>query len=50
MTARALLDENPRPTPDEIKEALSGNYCRCISHYHVIDAVMDAAEGDAIHE
>jgi aerobic-type carbon monoxide dehydrogenase small subunit (CoxS/CutS family) len=50
MTARAHLDEHPRPTREEIKEALSGNYCRCISHYHVIDAVMDAAEGGSPHE
>ncbi len=44
ISSKALLNENPRPTKDEIKEALSGNFCRCISHYHVIDAVMDAAE------
>jgi len=42
MTAKALLEEDPYPTREEVKEALSGNYCRCISHYHVIDAVMDA--------
>jgi aerobic-type carbon monoxide dehydrogenase small subunit (CoxS/CutS family) len=45
MTAKAFLDEKPRPTREEIKEALSGNYCRCISHYHVIDAVMETVEG-----
>jgi len=44
MTAKALLDEHPHPTEQEIKEALSGNYCRCISHYHVIEAVSNAAE------
>lgn len=44
MVAKALLDKNPNPTKDEITEALSGNYCRCISHYHVIDAIADAAE------
>ena len=43
MSARALLNENPSPTEDEVKEALSGNFCRCISHYQVIDAVMDAS-------
>jgi carbon-monoxide dehydrogenase small subunit len=42
MSARALLDENPSPTEQEVKEALAGNYCRCISHYHVLDAVMAA--------
>jgi aerobic carbon-monoxide dehydrogenase small subunit len=44
MTAKALLNENPQPTEDEVKEALSGNFCRCISHYQVIRAVMAAAE------
>jgi carbon-monoxide dehydrogenase small subunit len=44
MTAKALLDENPSPTEQEVKEALSGNYCRCISHYHVLKAVMEATK------
>jgi len=44
MTAKAFLNENPHPTQDEIKEALSGNFCRCISHYQVVKAVMSAAE------
>ena len=43
MTSRALLNKNPNPTPAEVKEALSGNFCRCISHYHIIDAVIKAA-------
>ena len=43
MSAKALLNENPLPTEDDVKEALSGNFCRCISHYQVIDAVMDAS-------
>ncbi len=44
MTSRALLDENPHPTEEEVKEALSGNFCRCVSHYHVVRAVLSAAE------
>jgi carbon-monoxide dehydrogenase small subunit len=44
MTAKAFLNENPRPTEEELKEALSGNFCRCISHYQVIRAVMSAVE------
>lgn len=44
MTARAFLNDNPRPTEEEIKEALSGNFCRCISHYQVIRAIMSVAE------
>ena len=43
MAAKALLMKNPHPTPDEIKEALSGNYCRCVSHYTVLRAVNRAA-------
>jgi aerobic carbon-monoxide dehydrogenase small subunit len=39
MSAKALLNENPVPKEEEIKEALAGNYCRCISHYHVLEAV-----------
>ena len=44
MSARALLDENPAPTEDEVKEALAGNFCRCISHYQVLKAVMALSE------
>jgi carbon-monoxide dehydrogenase small subunit/glyceraldehyde dehydrogenase small subunit len=44
MTAKALLDENPSPGEQEVKEALAGNYCRCISHYQVVEAVLEAAE------
>ncbi|MCX5806514.1 MAG: (2Fe-2S)-binding protein [Proteobacteria bacterium] len=40
MSAKALLTQTPSPTEEEVKEALSGNFCRCISHYQVIDAVM----------
>lgn len=43
MSAKALLIENPQPTEDEVKEALSGNFCRCISHYQVLKAVMAAS-------
>ena len=44
MTAKALLNENQHPTEGEVKEALSGNFCRCISHYQVIEAVMAATD------
>jgi aerobic-type carbon monoxide dehydrogenase small subunit (CoxS/CutS family) len=44
MTSKALLNKNPHPTEDEVKEALSGNFCRCVSHYHVIRAVMSVAD------
>jgi len=41
MSSKALLDENPSPSKQEIEDALAGHYCRCISHYHVLDAVSD---------
>jgi len=43
MSAKALLQENPSPTEEEVKEGLSGNFCRCISHYQVVNAVMAAS-------
>lgn len=46
MSAKALLNENPSSTEGGVKEALSGNFCRCISHYQVVQAVM-AASGKA---
>jgi carbon-monoxide dehydrogenase small subunit len=44
LSAKALLNENPSPSEEEVKEALSGNFCRCISHYQVVRAVMAVAE------
>lgn len=44
MSAKALLNENPSPTEEEVKAALSGNFCRCISHYQVVKAVMAVTE------
>ena len=43
MATKALMDKNQNPTQEEVGEALSGNYCRCISHYAVFDAVKDLA-------
>ena len=39
MAVKSILNENPHPTEEEIMEGLSGNFCRCISHYQVIEAV-----------
>jgi aerobic carbon-monoxide dehydrogenase small subunit len=44
MSAKALLDKNPYPSEQEIKEALAGHYCRCISHYHVLDAIKQVIQ------
>src|SRR3954451_16453881 len=43
MTAKALLDRNPSPTRDEIKEATAGNLCRCTGYQQITDAIEDAA-------
>jgi carbon-monoxide dehydrogenase small subunit len=42
MSTKALLDKNPEPSEEEIREALSGNYCRCISHYQVMEAIKES--------
>lgn len=43
MMAKSLLDENPNPTEEEIRFALSGNLCRCTGYAKIIQAVQDAA-------
>jgi aerobic-type carbon monoxide dehydrogenase small subunit (CoxS/CutS family) len=47
LTAKALLDENPRPTRDEIRQALSGNLCRCTGYTKILQAVELAAKDSA---
>jgi aerobic-type carbon monoxide dehydrogenase small subunit (CoxS/CutS family) len=42
VTAKALLDENPRPSRDEIREALSGTLCRCTGYLQIFEAVEAA--------
>jgi carbon-monoxide dehydrogenase small subunit len=44
MASKALLNKNPSPDEQDVKEALAGHYCRCISHYHVVRAVLEAAK------
>jgi carbon-monoxide dehydrogenase small subunit len=44
VTATALLADNPAPTREEIRAALSGNLCRCSGYVRVVDAVQLAAE------
>jgi carbon-monoxide dehydrogenase small subunit len=44
MTARALLDRNPNPSKDEIREAISGNLCRCTGYENIVRSVRWAAE------
>ena len=44
MSVKALLDKNPRPTQDEIKEGLSGNICRCSAYPKILKSAMAAAQ------
>ncbi len=44
MAAKALLDRNPDPTDEEIREALSGNLCRCTGYVQILEAVRLAAD------
>ena len=43
MTMQAFLEENPDPTEEEVRHALSGNLCRCTGYQHIVDAVLLAA-------
>jgi len=43
LSAKALLDENPNPTEEEVRKALSGNLCRCSGYVKTVKAVMEAA-------
>ena len=42
MAAKALLDKNPHPTREEIKQGISGNLCRCTGYYQIVEAIEDS--------
>ena len=44
MAAQALLTSNPNPTEDDIREAISGNICRCTGYNMIVDAIKMAAD------
>ena len=44
LSAKVLLDENPKPTEQEVRVALSGNLCRCTGYVKIVDAVLAAAK------
>lgn len=44
LAAKALLDENPKPTREDVRVSLSGNLCRCTGYGKIIDSVMTASE------
>jgi aerobic carbon-monoxide dehydrogenase small subunit len=47
MTARALLDRNPDPSDQEIREAISGQFCRCTGYASIVRSIRWAAEHEA---
>jgi len=50
MTARWLLDQNPNPSEEEIREAISGQICRCTGYKNIVSAIQWAAEHPAKNE
>jgi len=44
MSSKALLDGNPRPTREEIKDAIAGHLCRCTGYHQIIEAVEEAGK------
>jgi carbon-monoxide dehydrogenase small subunit len=44
VTAKALLDENPKPTEEEIREYIKGNLCRCTGYVNIVKAIKKCAE------
>jgi carbon-monoxide dehydrogenase small subunit len=43
ITATALLRDNPSPTEDEVRRAISGNICRCTGYQPIVQAILDCA-------
>ena len=46
MTATALLNNNASPNPEEVREAMVGNLCRCSNYNAIVEAVVAAGEGN----
>jgi carbon-monoxide dehydrogenase small subunit len=47
LSAKALLDKNPHPSKDEVKEGISGNLCRCTGYVKIIEAILSTTEKEA---
>jgi carbon-monoxide dehydrogenase small subunit len=44
LSAKALLDENPKPTEQEVRQAIAGNLCRCTGYQKIVEAIFSAAD------
>lgn len=44
LSAKALLDDNPQPTEEEIRDAISGNLCRCTGYNKIVEAIFEVAQ------
>lgn len=44
MSAKAFLDEHPKPTPAEVRKAIVGNLCRCTGYQQIVDSIMAASK------
>jgi len=44
ISAKALLDQNPKPTVAEVRKAISGNLCRCTGYQHIVDSIRAASK------
>jgi carbon-monoxide dehydrogenase small subunit len=43
LSAKVFLEDNPNPTEEEIRAAISGNLCRCTGYSKIVEAILDAA-------
>jgi carbon-monoxide dehydrogenase small subunit len=51
IACHALVADNPHPSPDEVREAISGNLCRCTGYQQIVDAVIHAtSQQEPVHE
>ncbi len=48
MSARALLERNPHPSEEDVKEAIEGNFCRCTGYKQIVEAIMEVSEGKGV--